>query len=167
MFAYYEYDDPIPVEGTIHVGMVQEGEFSLNIGLDKNTDFNFSRLHYQLGLGADWTLSTIEGSVMIRPVLQAGVEEVFVAVEETEQVPVGVAIWPNPARDRLNVQWQGETVPIGWYVMDLSGRQLDAGRWPDGAAVMELGTGDLPRGMALLVIEGPAGRTTTRRIVLH
>ena len=68
MFAYYEYDDPIPVEGTVYVGMVQEMEFALNIGLDKNTNYNFSRLYYQLGLGAEWTLSTIEGSVMIRPV---------------------------------------------------------------------------------------------------
>ena len=93
VFAYYEYDDPIPVEGTVHVGIVQEDDFSLNIGLDKNTDYNFSRVHYQLGLGAEWTTSTIEGSVMIRPVLQAGVEEVFTWIGEAPVAEGEVKLW--------------------------------------------------------------------------
>ena len=37
VFAYYAYDDPIPVEGNIHVGLVQGSEAMLNFGLDKNT----------------------------------------------------------------------------------------------------------------------------------
>ncbi len=168
VFAYYAYDDPIPVEGTVHVGMVQEGDFSLNLGLDKNTDFNFSRLHYQLGLGADWTLSTIEGTVMIRPVLQAGVEEVFVGVDGMAQDRgvAEVSVWPNPARDQVAVQWQGVTPPLRWSVVGLTGALLDQGNWPLGSTRMVLGTADLPRGLALLVIEGAFGQTSTRRILL-
>ena len=102
VFAYYEYDDPIPVEGTVHVGMVQEMDFSLNIGLDKNTDYNFTRVHYQLGLGAEWVLSTIQGTVMIRPVLQAGVDDVFVAVEEQDNAPVASALEAGRIRRAVN-----------------------------------------------------------------
>ena len=166
VFAYYEYDDPIPVEGTVHVGMVQEADFSLNIGLDKNTDYNFTRLHYQLGLGAEWTLSTIEGSVMVRPVLQAGVEQVFVAVEEgAEPLATSVRIWPNPAQDRLTVM--GAEPAVRWSVVDLSGRVLEAGLWPQGTDRMDLAVGDLPRGMALVVVEFAHGRRSIHRIALH
>ena len=169
VFAYYEYDDPIPVEGTVHVGMVQESDFSLNIGLDKNTDYNFTRVHYQLGLGAEWVLSTIQGSVMVRPVLQAGLDDVFVAVEDGDAVPAmeTVTVWPNPARAALNVAWSGVDRPERWSVVDLSGRVLDAGMWPLGADRMVLATADFPRGMALVVIEGADGRRTIRRIALH
>ena len=167
VFAYYEYDDPIPVEGTVHVGMVQEGDFALNIGLDKNTDYNFTRLHYQLGLGAEWVLSTIQGTVMVRPVLQAGLDDVFVAVEDEEPAMDALAVWPNPAREALNVAWSGVDKPERWSMVDLSGRVLDAGMWPLGADRMVLATADLPRGMALVVIEGADGTRTTRRIALH
>ncbi len=170
VFAYYEYDDPIPVEGTVYVGMVQEMEFALNIGLDKNTNYNFSRLYYQLGLGAEWTLSTIEGSVMIRPVLQAGVDEVFVGVEDVAaKAPVAdlLAAWPNPAQEQIILAWAGDALPKRWTVVDLSGRVLDAGFWPSGADRMILPVADLPRGLALIVVEGPEGQRMTRRIALH
>ena len=163
VFAYYEYDDPIPVEGTVHVGMVQEADFSLNVGLDKNTDYNFTRLHYQLGLGAEWTLSTIEGSVMVRPVLQAGVDQVFVAVEDLRET-AAVKVWPNPAQDRLSVQWFGVDRPLRWSVMDISGRTLEAGLWPAGVDRMDMPVADLPRGMALLVIETVEGRREIQRM---
>ena len=118
VFAYYEYDDPIPVEGTVHVGMVQEDDFSLNIGLDKNTDYNFSRVHYQLGLGAEWTLSTIEGSVMIRPVLQPVWSRCSLAIDGKLPWPrVRSSLWPNPAADRLTVidGWCATPVGCAWW----------------------------------------------------
>lgn len=168
VFAYYEYDDPIPVEGTVHVGFTQELDVSLNLGLDKNSDYNFTRLHYQLGLGAEWTLSTIEGSVMIRPVLQSGLEEVFVAVEEgTSDASQALIVWPNPARDRMAIQWNGHAPAHRWSVMDLSGRTLAAGPWSEGASRLDLNAEALPRGLALLVIETVDGRKHTQRISLH
>lgn len=170
VFAYYEYDDPIPVEETVHVGLVQEMEFSLNIGLDKNTDYNFTRLHYQLGLGAEWVLSTIPGTVMIRPVLQAGVDDVFVSIEDIEPVtPTTEALqaWPNPAGEQLTLAWSEVEPPTRWCMLDLSGRALGNGLWPLGSDRMVLAVADVPRGMALVVIETADGRRITRRITLH
>jgi len=84
LFAFYEYDDPIPVEGNIHVGLVQANEVGLNFGLDKNTNSNVGQLHYSLGLGGSWINSEINGSVMIRPVLRANKTEAWSDVLENE-----------------------------------------------------------------------------------
>ena len=167
VFAYYAYDDPIPVEGAVHVGMVQEQQFALNIGLDKNTDFNYSRVHYQLGLGAEWVLSTIPGTVMIRPVLQAGVDEVFVSVDDQGATINEMTVYPNPARDWAEVLWTGAEEPKSWRWMDLTGRTLVFDRWTAGAVKVRMSTGDLPRGLHLLVIEGPQGQMHTRKVMLN
>ena len=132
VFAYYEYDDPIPVDGTVYVGMVQEADFSLNIGLDKNTDYNFTR-PLPVGLGAEWTLSTIEGTVMIRPVLQAGRGRCLRGRGRPVQCTRGLALsaWPNPAGcAHAGVVRNGP--PERWSLVDLSGRTLDTGSWPQG-----------------------------------
>lgn len=106
---------------------------------------------------------------MIRPVLQAGVDDVFVAVEEQDNAPVASALeaWPNPASGQLTLAWSGVDRPERWSVVDLSGRVLDAGMWPLGADRTVLAVADLPRGLALVVIEGVDGTRITRRIALH
>ena len=168
VFAYYAYDDPIPVEGTVHVGMVQEMDFALNIGLDKNTDFNYSRVHYQLGLGAEWVLSTIPGTIMVRPVLQSGVDQVFVAVEDVEvQNAQHMSVFPNPAQQQLEVVWTDQVAPRAWRWIDMTGRTLAQGIWEAGAQRQHLMTGDLPRGIQWLVVEGKDGRIETQRVLLN
>lgn len=170
VFAYYAYDDPIPVEGTVHVGMIQESGFSLNLGLDKNTDFNFSRLHYQLGLGAEWTLSTIEGTVMIRPVLQAGVEEVFVAVEDGHEdvaSPPALRVWPNPVSDRMHLSVPMGFDPTAIRCMDMMGREMLNAHWPIGQTRTVLSMGDLPKGTFLVVVENDLGGRMMERILIR
>lgn len=167
VFAYYEYDDPIPVEGTVHVGIVQEDDFSLNIGLDKNTDYNFSRVHYQLGLGAEWTTSTIEGSVMIRPVLQAGVEEVFTWIGEAPVAEGEVKLWPNPAADRLTVMTGGETQPRWLRMVDMMGRTVSEAAWMCGREQMTIGVADQPRGPYLVMVEDERGVVRVQRVLLN
>jgi hypothetical protein len=167
VFAYYEYDDPIPVEGTVYVGMVQESEFSLNIGLDKNTDYNFSRLHYQLGLGAEWTLSTIEGTVMIRPVLQAGVEQVFVALDEFSEAEPSLHAWPNPAADVLQLAVDTDFGAQEIRCLDLTGREVMLSRWAPGSDRMHLAVADLSRGTYLVVVSNDRGDRLVERVLLH
>jgi hypothetical protein len=167
VFAYYQYDDPIPVEGTVYVGVVQESEFSLNMGLDKNTDYNFSRLYYQLGLGAEWTLSTIEGTVMIRPVLQAGVEQVFVTLDDVQVAKGALQIWPNPASGEVFLSVDAGFDPREVQCVDLTGRQISTTIWPQGIDRIRLSVGDLPRGTYLVVVRNGRGDRTVERIILH
>lgn len=167
VFAYYAYDDPIPVEGVVHVGMVQEAEFALNIGLDKNTDYNFSRVHYQLGLGAEWVSSTIQGTVMVRPVLQAGVEQVFVALNDLKEVEPAVYAWPNPATDVLQLAVGADFDAQEMRCLDLMGREVLFHRWTPGSDQMHFSVADLPRGTYLVVVFNDLGDRLVERIVLH
>lgn len=130
VFAYYPYDDPIPVEGNIHVGLVQGSEAMLNFGLDKNTNANAGQLHYQLGLGGAWLNSDIEGTVMIRPVMRADLENSWVQVAEQPSPPPGaLKVFPNPTTAGF-VYVETERAS-DWELYDNNGRRVQQGRWPN------------------------------------
>jgi hypothetical protein len=141
LFQFYTYDDPIPVEGTIHVGWVQESATMLNVGLDKNTNANLGRLHYSLGLGGAWLPSTIEGSLMVRPVLRAGKQDTWTAVDQLPGEDQGLRAFPNPTAGG------GCTVdgvaPGAWVLVDGMGRQVRTGTVNGGGRV-EVGGGLAP-----------------------
>lgn len=158
VFAYYPFDAPIPVEGVIHVGLVQTGNTMLNFGLDKNSSANIGKLRYQLGLGGEWLASGIEGTVMIRPVLRAGKQEVWTGVVEAEGVEPGegLRVFPNPTTGLLQVQMAQAG---SWVVSDLTGKvcaqgtaatehwTLDASEWSPGMYVLRTDTGATVRWM--------------------
>lgn len=100
-FGYYEYDEPMYVDGVVYVGWVQDSDAKLNIGNDKNTNSNTAKLFYQLGLGQPWQQSEITGSVMIRPVFQAGKTDVWNSIGELEQLEF--MMYPNPATNMVSV----------------------------------------------------------------
>ncbi len=126
VFAYYSYDDPIIVEGSIHVGLVQGSEAMLNFGLDKNTNANSGQLHYQLGLGGAWLNSDIEGTVMIRPVMRADLTDSWVGFVE---VPTSqdLRVFPNPVKNGM-LQVEVDDACL-WRLFDSFGRQLLSGNW--------------------------------------
>ena len=129
VFAYYAYDDPIPVEGNIHVGLVQGSEAMLNFGLDKNTNANAGQLHYQLGLGGAWLNSDIEGTVMIRPVMRADLENSWVNVgEQSSPLPSALKVFPNPTTAGV-VHVETEQAS-DWSLFDNNGRCVQQGQWP-------------------------------------
>ena len=126
VFAYYAYDDPIPVEGNIHVGLVQGSEAMLNFGLDKNTNANAGQLHYQLGLGGAWLNSEIQGTVMIRPVMRADLQDSWVGIWEDEPYR-SMRVFPNPvSHGMVQVEVNAAT---SWRLFDAYGRQVDSGQW--------------------------------------
>lgn len=151
VFGYFPLDNPLPVEGVIHVGLVQSSDAMLNFGLDKNTNANVGNVHYTLGLGAPWMDSEIEGSVMIRPVFRAGMEQEWVGVEDLARAQQ-LEVMPNPADAALVVV--GPAMQE-WRVWDLSGRvlargrsgadgrvELDAAGWPEGMVVVQFASGE-------------------------
>ena len=154
LFAFYEYDDPIPVEGNIHVGLVQAGELGLNFGLDKNTNANLGQLHYALGSGGSWINSEIEGSVMIRPVLRANKSEVWSSVSESVSEQTSLKVFPNPVnQDQCRVQ---VIAAASWRLWSISGQLIQAGQWPS-AGVFECDFSSLPSGTYVLTDD--AGRS--------
>ena len=104
VFAYYPYDSPIHVNpGNIFVGFVQDSDAQLNVGLDKNTNANATRLYYQLGNGASWTQSSVQGSLMIRPVFKSGKTLVWNGIEE--DVAPAFTVYPNPSNGLFTFQF--------------------------------------------------------------
>ena len=162
LFAYYEYDQPIPVDGLVHVGLVQGSEAFLNFGLDKNTNANVGQLHYQLGLGGQWSASEITGSVMLRPILRAGKTETWTEVEQWAIEADGGALWvyPNPSKSgEVSV---AVTVPGSWSLWEISGRRVSSGNWLT-AGVHQLSTAMCAPGMYVLRVDGGA----TARILIE
>ena len=126
MFAYYPMDHPVPVSGTIHVGLIQQSIERLNIGLDKNTNSNSGNLHYMLGPGYSWALSGVEGSLMLRPVLRSG-KELIVDIDEVVNIEESSLIsspYPNPTSSVLNFNSDEE---LDFIIFDSLGKVVFEG----------------------------------------
>ncbi|MBM71473.1 MAG: hypothetical protein CL847_01640 [Crocinitomicaceae bacterium] len=136
MFAYYPMDNPVPVSGTIHVGIIQQDIDRLNIGLDKTTNSNAGNLHYKLGPGFNWTLSGIEGSLMIRPVLRAGTD--FVQDVGDNDVPSMSLIsnpYPNPTSYSLSFNCSRN---LDWDIFDINGKLIESGQESKGSSTLDV-----------------------------
>ncbi|MFT4777686.1 MAG: hypothetical protein ACJAU0_000076 [Flavobacteriales bacterium] len=163
VFGYYEYDEPLEVDGVIYVGFVQNGSDELNIGLDKNTNSNATRLFYKLGIGAQWLQSGIQGSVMIRPVFKSGKSFVWNSIDENDEIEAN--IYPVPASDFLTI------APETFYKENYSISLIDM----NGRVVLEksnlfgtnqLSISELAEGLYILVMRNRNGEAILRRRVL-
>ena len=152
MFAYYPMDNPVPVSGTIHVGLIQSDVDRLNIGLDKNSNSNAGNLHYMLGIGSSWALSGIEGSLMIRPVLRAGKEIVTDVVDLNFEESLISTPYPNPTSSSLNFQCG---VDLEWNIYDCNGRFMKSGQGLKGSSTIDLNS--LANGVYLLRVYSENG----------
>ena len=145
VFGYFPLDDPLPVEGVIHVGLVQSSDAMLNFGLDKNTNANVGNVHYTLGLGSPWQVSEIEGSVMIRPVFRAGMEQEWVGVAEVPQAEP-LVVYPNPASDVVRIEGPKR---VAWQAFSLTGQRVAEGV-SDGAGIVQRSVADWPSGLVVV-----------------
>ncbi len=152
LFAYYPFDNPIPVSGTIHVGLIQQEVDRLNIGLDKNSNSNAGNLHFKLGNGFDWAPSSIEGSLMLRPVLRAGTESV-VDIVEVENPTLITSPYPNPTSSELNF---GVIEEVVWDIFDTNGRLMQSGR--EQAGNSNVNVQGLANGIYILQVRQNSGK---------
>ena len=148
LFAYYPMDHPVPVSGTIHVGLIQQNIDRLNIGLDKTTNSNFGNLHYMLGPGSEWALSGIEGSLMFRPVLRAGKEvEVDVVDLIKPDSKLISSPYPNPTSSQIGFSCNKN---LAWEIYDVNGKFLKNGYELKGTT--SINVNELPNGVYILRI---------------
>ena len=115
-FVRYELDSVLTLNGEFYVGWEQRFSRLLNIGLDRNTNANESKLFYNVE--GSWVQSSIPGSVMIRPVI-AGPDFVSSDFEAFAEVN----IYPNPTTGLITLSggnFKKETLQL----VDLSGRSL-------------------------------------------
>jgi hypothetical protein len=163
-FVFYRLDEPIVVEGQFYIGWVQQNNVSLNIGLDKNTNANASKLFYQLGGTSSWSTSSIQGSLMMRPVFKSGMPD-WISVEE-ETVPLA-SIYPNPTRNELNLQLTPDYNNYMLEVMDVSGRKMMVEQF-NNTGHYQLNTSRLSEGVYVLrLTESRSGKSMVKRFVVE
>lgn len=163
VISYYEFDQPVYVDGNFYVGWTQPAAIGLTVGNDKNTNTNPVRLFYRLGLGQPWFQSEITGSVMIRPVFRAGKSEVWNSVEEESLSEINV--YPNPTEQWINIQWNTQE-QANCVVYDLMGREASRDSFY-GVGVHQMDLGSLAAGPYVLVITDSSSGEVRRQTILR
>ncbi len=89
--------------GTYFMGIQQTTGQPLNIGFDRNTNHK-NALYYNTS--GSWSQSSINGSLMINPVMGCVDPPVIIGVSELTKNNV-IKIFPNPAQDAITVNFPG------------------------------------------------------------
>lgn len=133
LFSYVNYGDQLnefityPLEtkifvdsiSPIWVGWTQTDNISLNVGNDKNTNNNLSRLKYNVT--GSWFSSIIEGTLMIRPVVG---EIIVTDLQEIASLENEVILYPNPTQNEVYLQLPFGGLNWNYEIFNLTGTRL-------------------------------------------
>lgn len=143
-FYTYVLDDPLALDGIFYVGWKQQSQAFLNAGFDINTLHEGKQYYW---LNGDWNLSQAKGSLMIRPVFGTPVNPT--SVTNIYQGRNNIKIWPNPARDFINIE-PGDILlnylPV-IKILDLQGREIIKTSFMD-----RIDISSLPEGVYFIVL---------------
>jgi hypothetical protein len=115
VFTRYYLEDPIFLQaGTYYIGFTQKTDKLLNVGLDKNNNTQ-NRIYFNVI--SNWEISTIKGSLMMRPITgyvddPTGMEKYANEVHET-------VVFPNPVSDKLQLKTTEDNT--SYVIMDVFG----------------------------------------------
>ncbi len=124
-FTFHELDNPIVLGvGTYYVGWVQSDAPTYDVGNDKNTNNNPAKLFYSLGVDQPWQASQVTGSVMIRPVLRSGKQQIWNGIDGGDSNQDWGLVYPNPALDCVHFDAPGSCV---FEVFDVTGQLVQKG----------------------------------------
>jgi hypothetical protein len=99
-FTTYKLEYPVSVPDTFYIGWIQTSETFLNAGLDLNRINNTRSFYY---INGSWNASSINGTVMIRPVVGASpVTGINQAADENH-----FQVFPNPASQTVWFKQEG------------------------------------------------------------
>lgn len=104
MIPTYSLTSCLPLGvGTYFIGIQQTTNQPLNIGFDKNTNHK-NALYYNIS--GSWSQSSINGSLMINPVMGCVDPPVVVGIKESTKINT-VKLYPNPAQDAITISFPG------------------------------------------------------------
>ncbi|MFM9986868.1 MAG: T9SS type A sorting domain-containing protein [Flavobacteriales bacterium] len=148
-FYYYELNTPIALDGPFFIGWIQQDAEEVYIGNDKNTNMNPTQLYYKLSAFTDWTLNSITGSIMLRPVFKNGNEE-WAGVDEL--VETLFQVYPNPATEALTISMKADFEMYSTEIYDLTGRLLHQSNFLN-AGQVDVSIVDLPDGIYMISVK--------------
>lgn len=123
IFIRYPLSTPLFLTaGDYYVGLLENTNWFLNVGLDKNSNSS-DKVFYNAGSG--WNSSPFSGSLMMRPVF--GTVSDFVGVNEQSKMEKDITIYPNPASDVIFFRSElfDLSKEITYQIMDMYGRTVD------------------------------------------
>lgn len=125
-FATLVIDPPLAVTDSFFVGWDQANAFVLNIGLDKNYPFGLNKNHFYR-MDGRWYPTEIPGALMIRPILGKFKTWPTNTSEILKPLPLQLQVFPNPAKDKLQVFMPDNQLEYNYQLFDLSGRLVQNG----------------------------------------
>lgn len=118
----YGLDAPLGLPaGTFYVGFLQNTNNSLGVGLDLNTNSQFSSFYNN---GTGWNTSPIAGSAILHPVF--GKDSTVMAISDILVQDKLIDVYPNPATTELNIR-SGDRGPhkFNYWIVDAYGRLIE------------------------------------------
>lgn len=157
-FYTYVLDTPQAISDEFYIGTMQTFADPLDMGLDRNTDSHQNMYYNVVGV---WAASSINGSVMMRPVIGNQLP-VFAGV-----TPVSAnsefLIYPNPAENILKVKSEND-IPSSYKIADYTGRIL----LQSDELKEDINVSSLSDGLYFLQLrEKYSGKLTTLKFVKH
>ena len=144
--TYYLKDTVrLPITGTFYVGWRQFDPERLGVGLDMNI-VNNDHTYYSVDGGGSWNASSIEGSVMIRPVFSTSYN-VVLGVSELEKEVFDATLYPNPTTGIVNVKMNSGEFK-GMNVFNIQGRLITS------SDESSINLSDSPAGVYFIKLEG-------------
>ena len=144
--TYYLKDTVrLPITGTFYVGWRQFDPERLGVGLDMNI-VNNDHTFYSVDGGGSWNASSIEGSVMIRPVFSTSYN-VVLGVSELEKEAFDATVYPNPTTGKVSVKMNSGEFK-GMDVFNIQGRLIVS------SDENSIDLSDSPAGVYFIKLEG-------------
>jgi hypothetical protein len=156
-FTRFQLNRPVVLSDTFYIGWRHIGVFPVALGLDKDNNTN-DRIF--VNVNGTWdNAKTIEGSLMLRPVLDKGV-----ATSEPKQSENGLfSIYPNPATGIVYASGEFQVLEI----IDLNGRIVYKSKNLDLIkGIHSIDLQHLPKGIYLVRAFYPKF-VQTRKLLLH
>ena len=150
-FATYVLEHEVLAGGSIFVGFEQVGNYYINIGFDRNNN-SCERIYYLTS--TEWQQSILSGSLLLRPRFGTAATEGVGHQAVTKRM----AVYPNPATDRVQLAGIGEGCM--WQIYDCRGSMCINGRGNT------IAVETLPSGMYLVRAITPDGDVFTTKIIV-
>lgn len=151
VFTAYYFNDTVLslVNAPFYVGFRQIDEDRLNVGFDRNTD-NSAQTFFSLNGGISWQTSSINGSMMMRPIFSTnGNTDLGINKHTT----LNWSVFPNPTSANLSINWQENAPFPGGTITDMNGRVLL--EIDNHQQIVDIS--QLPAGMYFFQLNGHAG----------
>ncbi len=163
-FQRIKLDTAQVVSGNYYIGWIQTTADFLNIGFDRQNNHG-QDIYYKIG--GDWTMSSFEGSLMIRPVFANKSRKS--GIDPTGKLPEInnlAKIYPNPANDFILIDAGDQSGIMRITLTDLQGRLVRS--FLESGPTCKVGISGIPKGIYIIGVRSDSGIFTRQKlIILH